>query len=48
MNKSVNIAAMAASYERTSVPGIYRRGGRYSVTFTDPTGRRRKKSAGDR
>lgn len=36
---------MAARFERTSVPGIYRRGGRYVVTFTDPTGKRRKRSA---
>ena len=37
--------ATAAPFERTSVPGIYRRGGRYVVTFTDPTGKRRKRSA---
>lgn len=36
---------MAAPFLRTSVPGIYRRGGRYVVTFTDPTGKRRKRSA---
>lgn len=36
---------MAAPFARTSVPGIYRRGGRYVVTFTDPSGRRRKRSA---
>ncbi|WP_217913533.1 tyrosine-type recombinase/integrase [Miltoncostaea marina] len=36
---------MAASYQRTSVPGIYRRGNRYSVGYTDPSGRRRKRSA---
>lgn len=36
---------MAASYQRTSVPGIYRRGGRYSVAYTDPSGKRRKRSA---
>ena len=36
---------MAAPYERTSVPGIYRRGSRYVVTYTDPAGRRRKRAA---
>jgi hypothetical protein len=36
---------MAAPYVRTSVPGVYRRGGRYVVTYTDPQGRRRKRSA---
>lgn len=36
---------MAAPFVRTSVPGIYRRGSRYVVTFRDPTGRRRKRSA---
>jgi integrase len=36
---------MAAPFVRTSVPGVYRRGGRYVVTFTDPSGRRRKRSA---
>jgi integrase len=36
---------MAASFERTSVPGVYRRGGRYVVTFRDETGRQRKRSA---
>jgi integrase len=36
---------VAAPFVRTSVPGIYRRGGRYVVTFTDPSGRRRKRSA---
>jgi integrase len=36
---------VAAPFVRTSVPGIYRRGGRYVVTFTDPAGRRRKRTA---
>jgi integrase len=36
---------MAAPYERTSTPGVYRRGSRYVVTYTDPSGRRRKRSA---
>jgi hypothetical protein len=36
---------MAAPFVRTSAPGVYRRGGRYVVTFTDPSGRRRKRSA---
>jgi len=36
---------MAAPYQRTSVPGIYRRGGRYSVAYTDPAGKRRKRTA---
>jgi len=37
--------AMAAPFVRTSTPGIYRRGSRYVVTFRDPSGRRRKRSA---
>ena len=36
---------MPASYVRTSVPGVYKRGSRYVVTFTDPAGVRRKRSA---
>ncbi|WP_217923147.1 tyrosine-type recombinase/integrase [Miltoncostaea oceani] len=36
---------MAAPYERTTTPGVYRRGSRYVVTFTDPSGRRRKRAA---
>ena len=36
---------MAAPFVRTSTPGIYRRGSRYVVTYRDPTGRRRKRSA---
>jgi integrase len=36
---------MPASYIRTSVPGVYKRGSRYVVTFTDPSGVRRKRSA---
>jgi integrase len=36
---------MPASYVRTSVPGVYNRGSRYVVTFTDPSGVRRKRSA---
>lgn len=36
---------MAAPFERTSTPGVYRRGSRYVVTYTDPSGRRRKRSA---
>lgn len=31
--------------ERTKVPGIYRRGGRYVVVYRDPQGRQRKRSA---
>lgn len=31
--------------ERTRVPGIYRRGGRYVVVYRDPQGRQRKRSA---
>jgi integrase len=36
---------VTASYERTSVPGVYRRGSRYVVMFRDDTGRQRKRSA---
>lgn len=36
---------MAAPFERTSTPGVFRRGSRYVVTYTDPSGRRRKRSA---
>ena len=36
---------MAAPLERTSTPGIYRRGGRYVVVFRDPSGRQRRRSA---
>jgi integrase len=36
---------MPASYVRTSVPGVYKRGSRYVATFTDPSGVRRKRSA---
>jgi integrase len=36
---------MAAPFERTSVPGVYRRGRRYVVTYRDPSGRQRKRSA---
>jgi len=36
---------VAASFERTSVPGVYRRGGRYVVMFRDDRGRQRKRSA---
>lgn len=31
--------------ERTSVPGVYRRGRRYSVIYRDPQGRQRRRSA---
>ena len=36
---------MAAAMEKTSTPGIYRRGGRYVVVYRDDTGRQRKESA---
>lgn len=36
---------MAADFERTSVPGVYRRGRRYVVMYRDPFGRQRKRSA---
>ncbi|MGE0028005.1 MAG: tyrosine-type recombinase/integrase [Thermoleophilia bacterium] len=36
---------MAAPLERTSTPGIYRRGSRYVVVFRDPSGRQRRRSA---
>lgn len=32
--------------EKTSVPGIYRRGGRYVVAFRDATGNQRRRTAG--
>ena len=35
---------MAATMEKTSTPGIYRRGGRYVVVYRDDTGRQRKES----
>lgn len=35
----------APAMERTKTPGVYKRGGRYVVTFTDPAGRRRKRFA---
>ena len=31
--------------ERTATPGVYKRGGRYVVTFRDPSGRQRKRFA---
>jgi integrase len=36
---------MAGDFERTSVPGVYRRGKRYVVMYRDPSGRQRKRSA---
>jgi integrase len=36
---------MAAPMEKTRTPGIFKRGGRYVVTFRDATGRQRKESA---
>ena len=33
---------MSAPMEKTSVPGIYRRGGRYVVAFRDATGNQRR------
>jgi hypothetical protein len=36
---------MSARLERTATPGIYKRGSRYVVTFRDPLGRQRKRSA---
>jgi integrase len=36
---------MSATLEKTKTPGIYRRGGRYVVTFRDVTGTPRKRSA---
>ena len=35
---------MAAPFIRTSVPGVYRRGGRYVVMYRDAGGRQRKRS----
>jgi integrase len=37
---------VAAPLEKTSVPGIYRRGGRYVVAYRDPSGKQRRRSAG--
>lgn len=36
---------MAAKREKTSTPGVYRRGSRYSVIYRDPDGRQRQESA---
>jgi len=36
---------MSAKLERTATPGIYKRGRRYVVTFRDPYGKQRKRSA---
>ena len=36
---------MAAPLEKTSVPGVYRRGGRYVVAFRDSSGRQRRQTA---
>jgi integrase len=36
---------VSAKLERTATPGIYKRGSRYVVTFRDPLGRQRKRSA---
>lgn len=44
-NKSGNISAVAAPLEKTRVPGIYRRGGRYVVAYRDATGAQRRRSA---
>ena len=35
----------AIRLERTQTPGVYRRGGRYVVTFRDPSGKPRKRFA---
>ncbi len=37
---------MSAPTERTSVPGVYRRGSRYLVTYRDPAGKQRRRTAG--
>jgi integrase len=37
---------MAAGMERTKIPGVYRRGSRYVVTWRDSNGQPRKKSTG--
>lgn len=39
------MSTSAPKLERTKTPGVYRRGGRYVVTFTDPAGRRKKRFA---
>lgn len=41
----VHLDPMSASFKRTSVPGIYRRGGRYVVMYRDRQGQQRKRSA---
>jgi integrase len=37
---------MSATLEKTKTPGIYKRGGRYVVTWRDRSGRQRRQSAG--
>ncbi len=37
---------MGAPLERTSTPGVYRRGRRYVVVYRDPAGRQRRRAAG--
>ncbi len=36
---------MAATLEKTSTPGVYRRGNRYAVIYRDGEGRQRQESA---
>jgi Phage integrase, N-terminal SAM-like domain len=36
---------VGAPLEKTSVPGVYRRGGRYAVMYRDPTGKQRSRAA---
>jgi integrase len=36
---------VGAPLEKTSVPGVYRRGGRYTVKYRDPAGKQRSRSA---
>jgi integrase len=36
---------MSATLEKTKTPGIYRRGGRYVVTWRERSGKQRRQSA---
>lgn len=40
-----SVGRMSAKLVRTATPGIYKRGSRYVVTFRDPYGKQRKRSA---
>lgn len=44
-NRSDDIGPVGAPMEKTTVPGVYKRGGRYAVIFRDATGKQRQRSA---